>query len=127
VTETITSAQYRSLAAQTKRNKYRAQPITVDGIRFASKAEATRFQTLMMYERGGMIEGLEAHPKFELFGRDGSHIGFYSADSSYVICATGQAVVEDVKSPITARTAAFRRTLKLMRATWGIEVKVYIP
>jgi hypothetical protein len=36
-------------------------------------------------------------------------------------------VVEDVKSPITARTAAFRRTLKLMKATWGIDVKVYIP
>jgi hypothetical protein len=124
--QTITAAAYRAMKAK-RPSKYRATPVVIDGLRHASKAEATRFMALSMMERAGLIRDLEHQPRFELFGRDGSHIGFYSADSSYVICATGEAVVEDVKSPITARTAAFRRTVRLMKATWGIDVKVFIP
>ena len=104
-------------------NKYRAKPTTIDGIRFASQAEATRFMSLRMMEKAGLIRNLEPHPRFELFGASGEHVGWYTADSTYVVVATGEGVVEDVKSPATARNTAYRLRKRLLRQCLGIEVK----
>ncbi len=117
----ISAADYRAMIPK-PRSKYRAVPVVIDGIRFASKAEGARYGTLKKEQTAGFITGLECHPKFKLFGRDGSVIGVYSADFCYV--RNGLHVVEDVKSPITARTAAFRRTQKLMLSSHGIEISV---
>jgi hypothetical protein len=78
--------------------------------------------SLRMQEKAGLIRNLEPHPKFELHV-NGEHFGFYTADSCYVICATGEAVVEDVKSPATARTEAYRMRKRLLRQCLGIEIK----
>ncbi len=119
----ISAADYRSRIPK-PRSKYRAIPVVIDGIRFASKAEGARYGTLKMEQTAGFITGLECHPRFELHGRDGAHIGFYTADFTYI--RNGVGIVEDVKSPITARTAAFRRTQKLMRSSHGIEISVVL-
>lgn len=42
-------------------HKYHAKPTTVDGIRFASKAEARRYSELRLLEKAGEIKNLEAH------------------------------------------------------------------
>ncbi len=121
--QNMTAAEYRARADK-PRSKYRAIPTVVDGIRFASRAEAARYGTLKMEQTAGFITALICHPTFQLFGRDGSVIGLYSADFSYV--RDHVAIVEDVKSPITARTAAFRRTQKLMLSSHGIEISVHL-
>lgn len=46
--------------------KYRAIPIYIDGIRFASKAEARRYTELKLLERAGEISELELQPRFAL-------------------------------------------------------------
>ncbi len=121
--ETLTAAEYR--ARQSKpRNKYRAIPVVIDNIRFASRAEAARYGTLKMEQTAGFITGLTCHPRFELHGRDGSHIGFYTGDFEYT--RNGIYILEDVKSRITASTAAFRRTQKLMMSSHGIEISVHL-
>ncbi len=119
----ITAADYRARIPK-PRSKYRAIPVVIDGIRFASKAEGARYGTLKLEQTAGFITGLKCHPRFELHGKDGSHIGWYSGDFEYQ--RNGVYVLEDVKSPITARTAAFRRTQKLMLSSHGIEISVVL-
>ena len=48
------------------KHKYNAVAIEVDGIRFASKAEARRYQELMILQRAGVIADLVLQPKFLL-------------------------------------------------------------
>ena len=47
-------------------NKYRAKPVTVDNVRFASKAEAARYTELKILYRSGKISELILHPRFEI-------------------------------------------------------------
>lgn len=88
------------------RNKYRAKPEIVDGIRFASGREARRYRELKLLEAGGFITDLELQPKFKL-GTDEAPVlirsaGYpngrraaYLADFRYR--EGGRAVIEDVK------------------------------
>ncbi len=46
------------------RNKFNARATYVDGIRFASVLEATRFGQLKLMEKAGLIKKLELQPKF---------------------------------------------------------------
>lgn len=48
------------------RPKYGAKPQVVDGVRFASKAEAKRDAELKLLERAGKIHGLTRQPRFPL-------------------------------------------------------------
>jgi len=98
--------------------KYRAVPVTIDGIRFASKAEARRYTDLLLMERGGAIRDLELQPRYPLVV-NGVKVGTYVADFRYVDEA-GRVVVEDVKG---VRTAVYRIKRLLMRALYGIEIE----
>ena len=49
-----------------KKLKYRNIKIEVDGIKFDSKAEYTRFKELELFQRVGNISNLERQVKFEL-------------------------------------------------------------
>lgn len=69
-------------------SKYHAVRTTIDGITFASKAEARRYAELKMLEKAGEIKGLELQPRFRLMAPElGSgfdlHIGDYVADFRY--------------------------------------------
>ena len=104
-----------------KRPKYRNTRITVDGIKFDSKAEARRWNELKLLERAGEITKLERQIRFPLLS-NGEKIGHYVADFGYF---TKEArVVEDVKSPATASTRLFQMKKKMMKAQYGIDVVV---
>lgn len=99
--------------------KYRAKPTTIDGIRFASKAEARRYQELKLLERAGEIHNLETHPKYTL-SVNNQVICTYTADFRYE--ESGEAIVEDVKSRPTM-TQVYRLKKKLMKAIYDIDIK----
>lgn len=86
-------------------NKFRNVPTVVDGIRFASKAEARRYGELKLLERLGEISHLELQPAFKL-AVDGRPVQFrggrqakYIADFAY--WDGEKRVVEDVKGMLT--------------------------
>lgn len=98
--------------------KYRAQPTVIDGIRFASKAEARRYQQLRLLERGKAIEGLVMQPRFVL-AIGGVKVCTYVGDFQYTDRATGSTIIEDVKG---LATPVYKIKKALMRAIYGVEI-----
>ena len=100
-------------------NKFRAVKTVVDGITFDSKAEARRYGSLKMLEKGKRITRLELQPRFKLYGKNGGYICEYRADFQYFeLDANGVAigmVIEDVKSPVTAKNPVYRLKVKLLK------------
>jgi hypothetical protein len=113
------------------RPKYGARPVTVDGIRFDSTKEATRYQELKVLVAGGVIRDLRLQPPFPLavveLWRDGppwvvTPCGVYTADFQYVDATTGEVVVEDVKSGPT-KTTAYQLRKRIAEAVHGITIR----
>ena len=109
-----------------KAPKYKAKPVTIDGIRFASGAEGTRYRALKLLERAGEITGLELQPVFVLApgvlvpGEKRKRPALrYFADFRYRDSA-GRVVVEDSKGK---QTDVFRLKMHLL-ALQGVAVKV---
>lgn len=102
-------------------SKYGAVPTDVDGIRFASKAEARRYGELSLMEYAGEIHELELQPAYDLVV-NGVKIGKYVADFRYVLADTGAVVVEDVKGGNATKTPVYRLKAKLVRALYGVEI-----
>ena len=99
------------------RSKYRAQPTVVDGIRFASQAEARRYGHLKMLERAGRIYDLELQPRFPLLV-NAIKVCTYVADFRYRFAGVvGVPVVEDVKG---VQTPIYRLKKKMLLAQDGI-------
>lgn len=84
--------------------KYRNVPTVVDGIRFASKAEAARYNELVMLEKSGDIRWFIRQPSFDI----GAGIR-YVADF-LIVWDDGRVTVEDVKG---MQTEAFKMKRKL--------------
>ena len=99
--------------------KYRNKPCVVDGVRFASQAEARRYNELKFFLIAGELSKLELQPKFPLVV-NGELVCTYIADFSYE--QRGYRVVEDVKSKAT-KTPQYRIKVKLLRALTGIVVR----
>jgi hypothetical protein len=103
--------------------KYRAKPQVIDGIRFASKLEASRYLQLKTLQDAGEIWSLELHPKFPLVVL-GKKICTYIADFAYVEpMPTGEPVriIEDVKG---VETPAFKIKRKLFEVLYGIPLRI---
>ena len=108
-------------------SKYHAEAVTVDGIRFASKAEARRYAELKLLEKAGAIRELTLQHRFPLFapgrGNGGpyarEHVGDYVADFRYRSGPNGLLVVEDVKG---VRTALYRWKKKHFEAQYGLPI-----
>ena len=96
-----------------KGNKYRAVKTEVDGIVFDSKREAARYMELMLMQKAGEISHLELQPEFEC-RIDGKKICTYRGDFRYF--TKKNSVVEDVKSPYTAKNPVYRLKKKLVEA-----------
>lgn len=111
----------RHVEAQTKpsssQSKYRNQRTEVDGIIFASKREAARYQDLKLLERAGDIQGLVCQWRYplEVYG---THVCFYIADFVYTT-REGKSIVEDCKG---MRTPIYRIKAKLMFAIYKIKI-----
>lgn len=98
------------------RSKYRAKPTIVDGVRFASQAEARRYGHLKVLERAGTICDLELQPRFPLLVNQ-VKVATYVADFRYRFCGVALPVVEDVKG---VQTPIYRLKKKMLLAQDGI-------
>ena len=117
-----------SLKTPKKPRKYRNTKTVLDGITFDSKREAARYQELKALAARGVIEDFRHQAPFVLAPgvrfsdeKRAKPALRYVADFAYKL--DGRLVVEDVKSAITAKAAAYRIKRHLMLAVHGIEVK----
>jgi hypothetical protein len=98
--------------------KYRAIPTEVEGIRFASRMEARRYQELRLMERAGEISNLKLQTRWPLVV-NGVKVCEYRPDFEYDDARTAQHVVEDTKGAVTS---VYRLKKKLMKAVHGVEI-----
>ena len=109
-------ATIRRLSSRQRRSKFNAQRTEVDGITFASKAEARRYGHLKMLERAGTIHDLELQPRFTLLVNK-IKVATYVADFRYRFVGVSLPVVEDVKG---VQTAVYKLKKKMLAAQDGI-------
>jgi len=111
-----------------RKTKYGAQATTIDGIRFASKKEASRYLELKILLKSGEIRDLELQPEYE-FLINNKLICKYRADFRYEEATKPQQpanvtlwrfVVEDVKG---FKTPVYRLKKKMMLAWYGITIR----
>ena len=99
--------------------KYRNKKVILDGFKFDSKKEAKRYRELVLLQKANIISDLTLQPKFELQKKFTSNQGInyrsinYIADFSYI--ENGDKIVEDVKSPITAKNPDYRMKIKWLQ------------
>ena len=97
-------------------NKYRNIKTEIDGINFASKAEAKRYGELKLLEKAGEIRNLGLQPEFllqeQFVSSDGKKVRAitYRADFEYIDAKTGEHIVEDVKG---MQTKEFQLKMKM--------------
>lgn len=108
------------------KNKYGAKKVTIDGHVFDSQREGARYLVLKQLQEQGVISGLELQPVFVLApgvlvpGEKRKRPALrYVADFRYTF--KGAVMIEDVKSPATAKIAAFRIKQHLL-ALQGVAV-----
>ena len=116
-----------------KRRKYKNTPVTVDGIKFDSKKEATYYGTLKFREAAGEVEDIEVHPvyKFEIHCRyhDTPHPvkypngrqARYTADFRFYDKMEEETRVIDTKGYDTDASKLRRAFVK---AIWGVDVEI---
>ena len=106
--------------------KYNNKKITVDGQKFDSKKEASRYRELRLLEKEGVIKDLRMQVKFTLIpsqrdeatGKVVERECSYKAD--FVYEEDGKTVVEDVKG---FRTKEYIIKRKLMLYQYGIRIR----
>lgn len=106
--------------------KYNNKKITVDGQKFDSKKEASRYRDLRLLEKAGAIHDLRMQVKFTLIpaqrdeatGKVVERECSYKAD--FVYEEDGKTVVEDVKG---FRTKEYVIKRKLMLWRYGIRIR----
>jgi hypothetical protein len=106
------------IPTEVRPRKYRNVPTEVEGIRFASKAEAKRYVELRWLERAGEVSGLELQKRYPLVGADGIKVAVYVADFDY-LNPDGELVTEDVKG---VQTPEFKLKSKLFEAQYGRKI-----
>ena len=105
------------------RHKFGAKVGESRGIRFQSKAEATRYGELCLLESDGLIFELERQPAYPICVTDPHGrrviVAAYIADFRYRDGTDGILTVEDVKGMITP---LYRLKKKLVEAQYGITI-----
>lgn len=97
MTAVLSIPELRALQRK-KRSKYGNKRVTVDGVKFDSKAEAARDAELVLLASVGAITGLTRQPRFDLIV-NGNKVCAYVGDWRYQ--EHGQDVVEDRKGVLT--------------------------
>lgn len=113
--------------AKLVRSKYGAKKTQVNGITFDSKAEAKRYEELLLLERSGLVSNIELQKKFVLLPSKRNADGYLERETAYVadfvyVDSVAGLVVEDIKSPAT-RTSEYVIKRKLMLHVHGITIK----
>lgn len=111
-----------------KASKYSAKRTQVDGVVFASKKEARRYQELTLLMRAGEITHLVLQPRFDLWAaaplkdgwREAVRVAAYVADFQYRDQRNGGVtVIEDVKG---MKTRVYGLKKKLFEACYGLVI-----
>jgi hypothetical protein len=99
-----------------RRSKYGNKKTVVDGIKFDSMAEATRYSVLKILQASGLISSLRLQVPYAITV-NGRKICRYVADFVYI--EDGKEVVEDVKG---MKTPVYNLKKKLMEAVFGVVI-----
>ena len=127
----------RNYFPRSKKNKYNANSVEYDGIKFDSQKEALRYKELSYLLSEGIITDLRRQVKYVLIPtqREPDTIGArggvkhgkllerecsYIADFVYTVVETGETIVEDTKG---FRTKEYAIKKKLMLFVYGIQIK----
>lgn len=108
------------------RNKYRNKKVYLPDVGwFDSKAEKDRYLEMMWEEKAGNIKNLVRQVKYNLIMDDKNivDLGTYTSDIEYDM-PDGTHVVEDVKSPATAKLDIFKMKRNIMYACHDIIVRI---
>ena len=115
-----------------KKEKYNRVKIEVDGIKFDSKREAKRYQSLQLLLKSGIIKGLRLQVRFrfnlEVTGEE-TEFKFpisgtkrkrsYIADFVYLDCQKKAWIVEDCKG---FKNPEYKYKKKLMKDVFGVDI-----
>lgn len=104
---------------QKKKSKYSNTKTEVDGIVFDSVKEANRYKELRLLLKVGEIGLLKCQVEYEL-NPGGTYSLRYISDFEYIITATGENIVEDVKG---FRTKEYLKKRRLMKKVHGIVIR----
>lgn len=113
----MTAADFRKRFAKTP-SKFGNERFELDGIVFASKAEAKRYAELKVLQAAGEIIDLELQPKFKMTV-NGVEVCTYIGDFRYWHVHSKTRVTEDVKG---FETKDFKLKAKLFRAVFGHDI-----
>lgn len=116
----MASSKYKPIGTYLK---YHNTKVIYKDIRFSSKKEMRRYIALKQLERAGIIKELELQPKFLLLDtihyKDKTYPKtYYIADFKYFDKEKGKYIVEDIKSPITAKDKVYRLKIKMLLAKY---------
>lgn len=108
-------------ASKAEASKYKNRPTMVDGVRYASKKEANRHAELKLLERAGSARNIRRQVQYAI-AIHGQHICTYRADYVYEERLKGGWVefVEDVKG---YKTPEYRLKKRLMKVVLGITLR----
>ena len=118
-------------APEKKKNKFGAKKVEIDGRKFDSKKEGTRYLALKTMQQYGVISELKCQKKFPLVIRkfivndQEIDLGYqymreYIADFTYM--RDGKQIVEDVKSKHTKTLGPYKLKKKLMKFVYDIDI-----
>lgn len=107
-----------------KAPKYRNTKVEWNGEKFDSKAECSRYASLLALQRTGKIVDLTRQVSFVLapkviIGGKSKRSLIYRADFKYTDAKTGREIVEDVKGKLTQAYVIKRH---LMKSVHGIDI-----
>lgn len=106
-------------------SKYGNKKTTRHGVKFDSKAEANRYDELLLLERVGEISNLRRQPKYELqpkFKRGKKTIQAITYIADFEYCERGRVVAEDVKG---VKTQVFSIKAKMFQFRYpDIELRI---
>lgn len=107
-----------------KRQKFGNKKIEWEGMLFDSTKEYKRYRELLVMLKLDIIRDLERQVDYELIeAAETEKATVYRADHRYVVVASGDLVVEDVKSIATRKLPDYIMKRKLMLEKHGIKIK----
>ena len=124
-----------------RRNKFNNVRCEFDGLKFDSKKEMERYKFLLEKKAEGVIYDLVVHPRFPFILPDGRKVlikgekrntcARYTADFSYYLskdgpfkAKEGRYVVEDMKSPATAKEGQFKLRRAVFELIYGVDLEL---
>ncbi len=117
----LSCGQLKTCCACKKKSKHRNVKTKLDDVTYDSAKEANRAAELKIIALAGQIADLKPQVPFKLVVNK-QLVCTYIADFVYRDVASGNTIVEDVKSPHTRKLAVYRIKKKLMKACLGIEI-----